>query len=79
MKIIDNANTSVAFSAINVGDCFYYDGCLFIKINPVNELGYDRVANAFCFVDNNITHVPDNWNVTPVSADIVIRSKGVQK
>jgi hypothetical protein len=79
MKIVDNADTSVEFSAIKVGDCFYYDRCLFIKINPVNELGHDRVANAFCFADNNITYVPSDWNVTPVTADIVIRRKGVQE
>jgi hypothetical protein len=79
MRIIDNANTSVEFSAVKVGDCFYYDRCLFIKINPVNELGYDRVANAFCFADNNIAYVPSDWNVTPVTADIVIRRKGVQE
>lgn len=78
MRIIDNANTSVEFSAIKVGECFYYDNCLFIKINPVNELGHDRVANAFCFADNNITYVPVDWNITPVDADIVIHSKGVQ-
>lgn len=78
MKILNSASTTVEFSAIKVGDCFYYDNCLFIKINPVTDLGYDKAANAFCFVDNNITYVPSNWNVTPVEADIVIRSKGVQ-
>lgn len=78
MKIVDNANTSVEFSAVKVGDCFYYDRCLFIKINPVNELGHDRVANAFCFVDNNITHVPESCLVIHVDAEIVIKSKGVE-
>ena len=78
MRIIDTADTSVEFSAIKVGECFYYDSCLFIKINPVNQVGYDRVANAFCFVDNNITNILNDWNVTPVKADIVIRSKGVE-
>ena len=79
MKIVDNADMSVEFSAIKVGECFYTDKCLFIKINPVVEKGYEKSANAFCFADNNITYVPDDWNVTPVAADIVIRRKGVQE
>ena len=78
MRIIDTADTSVEFSAIKVGECFYYDNCLFIKINPVNEIGYDKAANAFCFIDNNVTNVPNDWNVTPVNAEVVIRSKGVE-
>ena len=78
MKIIDNANTSVEFSAIKVGECLYTDKCLFIKINPVKEKGYEKAANVFCFADNNVTYIPEDWNVIPVDAEIVIRSKGVQ-
>ena len=78
MRIIDNADTSVEFSAIKVGDCFMYDNCLFVKINPVKERGYGKDANVFCFVDNNITYVPEPCLVTPVDAEIVIRSKGVK-
>ena len=79
MKIIDNSATSVEFSAIKVGECFLFDNCLFIKINPVQEKGYETAANVFCFVDNNITYIAPDWNVTPVDADVVIRSKGVQE
>ena len=76
MKIIDNANTSIEFSAIKVGECFYYDSCLFIKINPVKQ-DSPYSGNAFCFANNNVVSMPCNWSVTPVNADIVIRSKGV--
>ena len=79
MRIINSADTSVEFAAIQVGECFYYDNCLFIKINPVKERGYQKDANAFCFADNNITYVPMACLVTPVEADIVIRRKGVQE
>ena len=79
MKIIDNSTTSIEFSAIEVGECFLFDNCLFIKINPVKERGYQKDANAFCFADNNITYVPMACSVTPVEADIVLRSKGVQQ
>ena len=79
MRIINNADTSVEFAAISVGECFYYDNCLFIKINPVKERGYQKDANAFCFADNNITYVPMACLVTPVEADIVIRRKGAQE
>ena len=78
MRIIDNTDTSVEFSAIKVGECFMFDNCLFIRINPVKERGYERDANAFCFVDNNITYVNEACIVTPVNAEIVIRSKGVE-
>lgn len=78
MRIIDNTNTSVEFSTIKVGECFYSDKCLFIRINPVNEKGYEKHANAFCFVTNNITYFHDECNVIPVQAEIVIHSKGVQ-
>ena len=78
MRIIDNANTSVEFSAIKVGECFYYDNSLFIKIEPVVEAGYKKPANALCFTDNRIAEVPGDWNVTPVNAEIVIRSGGVE-
>lgn len=79
MRIVNNADTSVEFVAIKVGECFYYDNCLFIKINPVKERSYQKDANAFCFADNNITYVPMACLVTPVEADIVIRRKGVQE
>ena len=78
MRIIDSADTSVEFFAIKVGECFMFDNCLFIRINPVKERGYERDANAFCFVDNNITYVNEACIVTPVNAEIVIRSKGVE-
>jgi hypothetical protein len=79
MRIIDNANTSVEFSAIKVGECLYTDKCLFIRINPVNQKGYEKAANAFCFADNTITYIPEDWSVVPVEADIIIRSKGVKQ
>lgn len=78
MRIIDKADTSVEFSTIKVGECLYSDKCLFIKINPVNEKGYEKPANVFCFADNNITYIPDDWNVIPVNAEIVVKSKGVE-
>ena len=76
MKVIDNTDTSVEFYTIKVGECFIFDNCLFIRIKPVKE--YERDANAFCFVDNNITYVHDACVVTPVNAEVVIRSKGVE-
>ena len=79
MRIIDNTNTSIEFSAVQVGECFYYDNCLFIKINPVKEEHHTAVCNALCFADNNVASVPNDWNVTPVNAEIIIRSKGVQE
>ena len=77
MRIIDNADTSVEFSAIKVGECFYYDNCLFMKINSTKS-DSPYAGNAICFVDNNIANVPNNFNVMPVNAEIVIRSKGVE-
>lgn len=73
MRIINNANTTVEFSAVKVGDCFMYDNCLFIKMHTTKES-----HNAFCFVDNVTAFFRPDWSVTPVDADIVIRSKGVQ-
>lgn len=78
MKIIDNVNTTVEFSAIKTGECFLYDNCLFIKIHPVKEENRASTSNAFCFVDNALATIPTDWPVTPVEADVVIRSKGVK-
>ena len=78
MRIIDNVTTTVEFCAIKIGECCMFDDCLFVRINPVKERGYERDANAFCFVDNNITYINEACLVTPVDADIVIRSKGVE-
>ena len=76
MRIIDKANTTVEFSSLKVGDCFLYDNCLFIKMHLIKE---DRPnsCNAFCFVDNCVAFFRSDHTVTPVEADIVIRSKGV--
>ena len=76
MKIINPFDKQVEFIAIKVGDCFMFDDCLFVKINPIKEDGYEKAGNAFCFVDNNVTYVPEPCLVTPVGAEIVIRSKG---
>ena len=77
MRIIDNASTTVEFSAIKAGDCFIYDNCLFMKIiSTKSDSPY--ACNAVCFVDNAIANVPSSTNVTPVDAEIVIRSKGVE-
>lgn len=78
MRVVDNAATTVEFSSIKIGECFIWDNCLFIKINPFKEKNHDTLSNAFCFVDNMVTCVPHDCNVVPVIADIVIRSKGVQ-
>ena len=77
MKIINPFDKHVEFVAIKVGDCFMYDNCLFIRINPVKERGYEKEANAFCFMDNNITYVPESCLVIPVDAEIVLKSRGV--
>ena len=55
-----------------------YDNCLFVRINPVRERGYEKEANALCFMDNNITYVSEACLVTPVEAEIIVRSKGVE-
>lgn len=78
MRIIDNANTSVEFSALKVGDCFLYDNCLFIKMHPVKHSS-PSACNAFCFVDNCIACFESGWSVVPVEAEIIIRSKGVKE
>lgn len=78
MKVIDHTDTTVEFSSIKVGECFLYDKCLFIKIHPVKEEKYQTAYNAFCFVDNAVATFSAAWYVTPVDAEIVIRSKGVK-
>ena len=75
MRIINNADKRVEFASIKVGDCFFYDNCLFIKMLHLEKCGYS--ANAYCFVDNTIACVPQSMLVTPVDAEIVVRSKGV--
>ena len=77
MKIINPSDKHIEFVELNVGDCFMFDNCLFVKINPIKEKGYEKAGNAFCFVDNNITHVPEPCLVLPVEAEVVIRSRGV--
>ena len=76
MRIIDNTDTSVEFYAVKVGDCFMFDNCLFIKIDPTRRHGYEKVGNALDLVTYTITNVPEACLVTPVNAEIVIRSKG---
>jgi hypothetical protein len=76
MRIINNVDKQVEFVSLKVGDCFIYDNCLFIKMNPVKP--NDHAANAFCFVDNAIACVPQPMLVTPVDAEVIIRSKGVE-
>jgi hypothetical protein len=78
MRIIDNANTTIEFSALKVGDCFMYDNCLFIKICPVKE-NSPNACNAFCFVDNCVAFFRPDFTVTPVEAEIIIRNKGVRE
>ena len=78
MRIIDNAHTTVEFSALKAGDCFLYDTCLFIKMNAVKE-NSPNSGNAFCFVDNTVAFFRNDRNVTPVEAEVVIRSRGVQE
>ena len=75
MRIIDKTSTTVEFSSLKVGDCFLYDSCLFVKMNPVKP--NDRAANAYCFVDNTIVCISQDWSVTLVDAEIIIHSKGV--
>lgn len=78
MKIINPFDKHVEFVELKVGDCFIFDSCLFTKINPIKEKGYEKEGNALCFVDNNITHVPEHYSVIPVDAEIVIRGRGVE-
>ncbi len=75
MRIINTIDKKVEFVSIKVGDCFIYDNCLFVKMNPVKP--NEHAANAFCFVDNAVACVPQAMQVTPVEAEITIHSKGV--
>jgi hypothetical protein len=52
-----------------------YDNCLFIKAHPLEKHGF--IENAFCFIDNAVCFLRNDYNVIPVDADIVVRSKGV--
>ena len=76
MKITNNADKKIEFFDVKVGDCFMYDNCLFIKMNPVKQ--NEGSPNAFCFVDNAVACVPQSCLVAPVSAEIVVHSKGVE-
>ena len=78
MRIINAIDKKAEFASIKVGECFMFDNCLFVRINPVKERGYERDANAFCFMDNNVTYVNEACLITPVDAEIIIRSKGVE-
>ena len=76
MKIINTIDKQVEFAAIKVGECFMYDKCLFIKMNPVSN--GNQSPNAFCFVDNCVVYFKSEWHVTPVDAEITIHGKGVK-
>lgn len=76
MKIVNNLDKTVEFVHIKVGECFIYDNCLFVKMNPVKN--NVNAANAYCFVDNTIACVPQACQVIPVDAEVVIHSKGVE-
>ena len=78
MKIINTMDKRVEFVTIKIGECFMFDNCLFVRINPVKERGYERDANAFCFMDYNITYVNEACLVTPVEAEIIVRHKVVE-
>lgn len=77
MRIINKYDTKVEFVEIKPGECFMHDNCLFIKMNRTVRVT-DTSPNAFCFVDNKEAYVPEACLVTPVDAEIVIRSKGVE-
>lgn len=72
MRIINKCDARVEFAAIRVGDAFLYDSCLFVKMNQLTK------NNAYCFVDNAVACVPQAVLVTPVEAEIIIYSKGVE-
>ncbi len=76
MKIVNNLDKKVEFVHIKVGECFIHDNCLFVRMNPVKN--NVNAANAYCFVDNNLACVPQACLVTPVEAEVVVRSKGVE-
>ena len=77
MEVIDNTNTLVEFSAVDTGECFYYDNCLFIKSRPIVK--GDVTVNCFCFADNNISYFKDDILVSPVDATITVHKKGVKE
>ena len=77
MKIINTIDKRVEFVSIKVGDCFLYDNCLFVKMNPI-KANTEHSPNAFCFIDNYVAYFEPGWNVTPVNAEIIIHSKGVE-
>ncbi len=76
MRIVNQCETKVEFANIKVGECFLYDNCLFIKMQP--DAKPASPYNAFSFVDNTVAGFRDDWHVTPVVAEIIIYSKGAQ-
>ena len=47
MKIINPFDKHVEFTELAVGDCFMFDDCLFVKIIPIKEKGYEKQAMLF--------------------------------
>ena len=72
MRIINKLTAVASFSEINVGECFMYDNCLWLKISNTS---HQAKCNAFCFVDNSTTNFTFDWQVIPVDAEITIRNK----
>ena len=77
MRVFDNTSTSVEFSTIKVGECFYYDNCLFVKSRPLTHA--HKTANCFCFIDNTLGHIQDFQSVIPAEVDLIVRRKGHRK
>jgi hypothetical protein len=74
MRVVDRTEMLVEFSNIKVGECFYYDNCLFIKAHSLEKHGF--VENAFCFIDNCLCHFKDDWQVIPAEAEITVVKRG---
>lgn len=65
MNIIRNGHEKQTFSELNVGECFAFSDCYYMKTEPLHD-EHDSLLNCVCLENGNHYHIKDNFNVDKV-------------
>ncbi len=76
MKIVRGDGDTVKFINISVGDTFYYEKILYLRVDDYWRDARTRKPGAVCLETGVIREFADADQVTPAKAEVVVQEVG---
>jgi hypothetical protein len=71
MKIVRKEDKpGIELGVLSQGECFQFDGKIYIKITGITLQYHEEDVNCFCFTTNKLDYIPIFALVTPLNMEL---------